>query len=1774
MGLQDRINDIVGGIGDIFSAPVGLIYDTARAITSDQYNPGFFGTFVPSTEKLITGLGRVGSGFGGDIIGNWAKDNVVGDVVRTLVNEAELLYSTEFQKQQNQVPSLLQPFGLQPGDVSAQRVGATLTGAAGSTIGAFHHGGNPLDIINLPGQWKKAANRTPGQAWVQQAIYPNWDQLSPGQKAEIEESAEYNIMSGTIDAIGRWYTDPGVIAGKGLKTVRKRYWTFRPSESNPRLIKRPKEHKQSLRQMGYGMGDEIEGPNGLRMVKLRSGKNSEVLVPVRHSVLEKLRSEGVDMADEAVDERLYQIPDEEMAQIRQIAVDNGVPEDQVDDFLDSVVRGSKADELNGEIASQGFDSGAVTDQTLTSVRYAGSTARLLHLVSPDNEVEAMRYAAALYEADPTDMPVILRVKADNLPILYEEFDNVALAGGSDFNPSDSMFSAFAGDVADNLIESRRLTPEDLDVGLGKADFDPPGRMNPRLFHPDGTPIEPDQISDFDVFSQDYERAAQLYQTSPAEAEMYMAGRRQERVMGPTPGDNLAVRAANNRVVQANLNWLDNNGKGRSMDEIRRVLFPNMAYGDVIAMYLSDAEDYFQRRTILMAAMGYKTNGIGKLSPKLQHQVNSLLRDSESIARGNRPNEMTNAMLGLDSKYVDAAAPYIPEMVEELVGELEDRAALDRFLDKIGDMSPVRELTMPTTRAAANLLRKTNFYQQSFMTRPIRAVVEKRPHQWINLKDPMSDIQLVRQLEEARSLGFKRDDIEGFRRRYSAADTEQARERIFLEANEEIIRKAAAKAKMTPEEFEEALRNSRAGTSQARDILNSRRYASDASRDTVPFVDEDTGEVVMRVMPLLSTQTSTWVPMANAAEIVRQANKIGTFRARFGQAADIPREFLDSFYRLWKPTVLLRGGWMLRVVSDEQLRILAHSGSLLTHLAAISTGDTPKFTGVFESGRPGQRLGRVLATATGTQPVTSLSVRAAKAVTAITEKLKLVDPEVLRIMRELDVEDAVSARAGFGGQSEQTLRDLQALLGRDEKLILNHLYSKGTGMWQSVEKGKEGYSSGWARVLTQQYGRDPLAKTLVEEILARRIKPSDYIDEDDMAALVAKGKRFLSDTAEGREVAERMPWRSRNPTPWIHDIVEEINGYTAGFDESLLRGILNKKVTTEMMENIDEALRPDVVHAEIVQQTLGNHPVIQYMKEFVSESFDLLGRMPTDTLSRQPFFKQLYAKEMVRLRQLRAQQGLPMNEDAILRMNKSARNYAIREVRDYLYDLAETSRFGYMVRHIAPFYPAWQEVLTVWGKLAVQDPSVIARGRLIWTAPDKLGIVETDEETGEQFMMFRLSEQTADKLGLSGWQRYLATGGLSFAKSSFNLVLNSPLPGVGPLIQYPVNEVVKNKPELEEMLRFILPNGVQTNSSAILLSPLIRQLQSELKGERGDLSMQRAFRDALTWMDVEYRSGKRTIPPTPQEAMSVARGLHTIRMFTRLMSPAQPLFNSPLKPYIDIYRDLQDNLGPETADEVFLNEYGNEFFAVTLSRTVSKTGIPPTVEAETARRDFEDLIKQYPEYGRLILGDRALGEFSTGAFAAQLERPLDPDNPFSEAERTYRETEIDPRTGGIIEVDRRLGWQEYIQALDYIDLERRKRGLPNLRVAAAQDLAEAKRNVVGYLSQKYPSWWEDFNTRNDLKWDQRIGALKNIADNGALRSRADIQGLQTYLDVRAMVLQELNRRDQLGGSSSLTSTANQDLANAWETAVFTILEDNIAFGPLFYRYLEGDPVALR
>lgn len=1755
--------------------------------------------------------------------------------------------------------------------------------------------------------------------------------------------------------------------------------------------------------------------------------------------------------------------------------------------------------------------------------------RTIHLLGEGELPEAYRYAAALYAINPDDVPIILKINPEGLPVIYEDYMMPHMPDPRSGLPSDASLVTMVDRIGpDKITEVIRPTGSNLDVGaMGTVlreggqipDYlQPGGRVHEALFNPDGSPIEPGMVANFDEIKEVWDTATHLYNTKgETEAVKFIKAAQHQRQVQAGEIQDFPTWVMNQKETQQFLNRID----GKSADDIRRLAFWDIQDGGTISSMLAQATSYQEKWAILASSLGMVIPEQSLISPINRARIAALRKEMDELAIG--PEALRVGRIGrhaaIDGSELSEQLPYDDVQMGELltfyssqINEAERLAQVGDWLTEIREFAPLGQVPHITRTARfRETVRQTAWYQEAGLARPLRAVVERRPHHFINVHDANAHVQIIRQMEEARTLGITADQTKGLVEEYMATTSEVQRIVVLEKMDRTIIRAAATKAGLSVEELDQLLSAATRGKRRTSQILRARRYAPEADMDLVTRIDEETGEIIQLALPLLGTQLQNWVPLTDVRALIRQSTEWRRMRTRFGA---IPTEVLNSFYNLWKPTVLLRGGWPIRVVSDEQLRILARGGSLLQHLAGIEAGDMPRWGRVFD---PGLTAAQRAASTYGL--VSSIPVAATARVAALisrgSRKLGLVDPQYWADLQAAGYEKLASQRAAFAGPNEAINLEFEGMLGRFEAGIMDHLVSRGSGQWGSVDKNSPMFGQAWRRALQEQLGRDDLAKVLLEEIKAQgydvtptsaimsrvlkgwqdetglplpknkmqeladylynmpeesltfddavarlqtfadyhkldadihngggefgaslsdlasdlardegrnlgrwkkgeyntpmtnagthhggrtrverglqklvnesgipndwakffddpsnldafenfvdrvyeayehyefglsaipervvaadldewfqkeisgspdQVMPQDnpypwqvemrfgpqgheeiwlkmqqelgteidyevvariqeqaalaglpdsmrraadnaaaelggqattspyggvdwweFTDEasaanfhdwfretytdlletnnifldaqiqqghpnqflrslqrwetepgDFMEQIQSSIRRWLPNnprfqsrsltgvsdraldwflTPEGQTYMEKLPWRGDNPTLWIDDVLEMMDSLTAHFDPRLVDAVLSGKVPRGLLEKIDEASRPPTIHGEVIDQGLGNSAISKFLNEFFSTGFDLMGRLPTDTLSRQPFFREMYAAEMRRLRNLNEAQGIVLTERNLNRMNGQSRRFALHEVNRWLYNLAEESRFGSMMRWWTPFFNAWQEVIGVWLGLARHDPQVIGRGLLIWRAPEKMGLIEHDSE-GNEFITFRLSERMADKLDLTGWQRFLATGGIGFDKRSFNLILNSPLPSVGPPIALPLNEILKNKPELEETLRWLLPLGVRANSAEVLLSPIIRRLNSQIGGADGDATFERDFYNLMVWEDWRYRTGERMDPPDYDTVREEARKIYMLRLGFNLLSPAQPSLSSPLQPYIEIFRDLQDMYGPDKADEIFLNQYGNEFFAVTLSRTVSATGIPPTVEAQVARRAVEGLIEKYPNFGRLIIGeDSSMGEFSSAAFAYQLTHGVPGDQVGTESEREYRQLEVDTRTGRITEVDRRIGWSEYLRAMDSIDLERRNRGLPNLRVREARDLANLKRALTEALAEKYPAWWDDFNERDDLRWTRDLSSLRDIAFEPTMDDRPDLLGVRDYFQARDAVIAELNRRKQLGGASTIDAIDNQDLAQLWEALIYSIIEDNISFGPLYYRYLEGDPMTMR
>jgi len=1204
-------------------------------------------------------------------------------------------------------------------------------------------------------------------------------------------------------------------------------------------------------------------------------------------------------------------------------------------------------------------------------------------------------------------------------------------------------------------------------------------------------------------------------------------------------------------------------------------------------------------------------------------------------------------------------------------------------------------------------------------RTIQLVRDMKPQHHMFAGDANAADQVARAMKESNL--YSAEDIARFRGDWasrSVASRVRLAERVQGEMVERVLRRRITKDKWlevnpnsNPSDYENLIntlvKDYAASNSAAKKVLNDARaydYTDLAKGSEFTFVDEGT-EVLMNspltpsqlkqsffvvdvksidsyVQKMVSRRDFSVVERATGSSDAIFASPSLFQRARYGGAGrqhvmQMSNQGLSGLMSVWRPAVLLRPAWALRVVGDEQLRMFAKlqtlsgEGSglwgLLTsnrrayvesvfHNYGRRTRHNPKGLSIEELHASGKlveaekqlklltrrRAGRAagIGFVLGGGPGSLLFgggsfLRNRRAYRSMLGRAR--DDGLVRSgegqlqTREYDARNIVRRRvlsgrpfarrrgpekplsAGghpvqgpFGTKENPNLVMREAVSSqRQVGHALDHSarINEGNiqkGDWDLVldprKADTEQYAQGWERVINDQWNGGA-----TEDI--GRIVWSDKTDLEKVDLLyewmetTPAGNSFLRsvdiavDDADAIiKLAERQVQVTNRMVDASHPVGQEIRARLARGERvsaSDLKGYAGKEV-----DDLPPAQLSDFVgeiHGQ-EQILIGKGLEARNMvRQTVDGAYQRIAGLTTDNLSRNPYFSTMYRRSIER--RIKAatsgQKGtrLEISEDALRKMEDAARKEALQEVRWLMYDLAESSRFSDMVRLIMPFFNAWQEVLTRWGGLALENPVFASRMTDAFRAnPDvdlgTLGAYETvEDEEGNKFFQVRLPDFATGLLRQGLMQGAADDAGIiRFRTSSLNMITQG-LPGFGPVAQLPASFFVQQAPEFEDAMSFMLPYGPVELTDA-LPAYIKRTISATLQDDRSyqnmaaQIMMTRIADMANGETDIIDFGDTATRAQFLEEVQSAAQGAMYVRAIGTAVSPASFNLHSPYQPYIDIYREMKEE-DSANADENFLTfllEEGNEgFFALSMRQSKNMEGLPPTVWAEQQRENFEDLIINYPELGGLIIGVEGGGaaKFSSAIYNKQLGEETFPGSGVQRRERLSLDDMLtDSRV--------RAGWEAYGNLMDSIYGAMRIEGLPNLRVSEAAGVKAVRDRRLALIAEEFPLWYNEFSNPDTAKWADRINGMREVVriyedpEDTRFDGREDIRQLGVYLEVRDAFAKSLAERKAGGGSGQLDARSNQDLAEMWDTWRLD-WADNPAAGDLFFRWFEFDSI---
>jgi hypothetical protein len=485
---------------------------------------------------------------------------------------------------------------------------------------------------------------------------------------------------------------------------------------------------------------------------------------------------------------------------------------------------------------------------------------------------------------------------------------------------------------------------------------------------------------------------------------------------------------------------------------------------------------------------------------------------------------------------------------------------------------------------------------------------------------------------------------------------------------------------------------------------------------------------------------------------------------------------------------------------------------------------------------------------------------------------------------------------------------------------------------------------------------------------------------------------------------------------------------------------------------------------------------------------------------------------------------------------------------------------------------------------MDNPAILNRANVVWNAPERSGLI-TDEETGDPVLpgqalnasdtMWLPIPKALKKLPIIG-QGLSSLDEVGISKRSLDVIFQgNPFGvGVGPFAAIPVANVLKLKPELEEVVSFAFPYGPDDSLSQFLPT----WGRNFIKGVQGLNNDDYAKTYQLIWLTEQQKSKE-----TNQRYLSDAEikdktdAFYKMRVAANLILPFSPQFESPYRLYMDKWREYSRTYGL-AADAKFLEDFP-EYFGFATSLSKNPTGSQATMDDVQNAKRYNRLISEVVEDNSYLVGLITKGsgaaKFNPTAYWWQSETAIAPGTP-----ETYRGKQ-DPKEAQMQNASRE-GWAKYRRAMVILDAHLEKRGLSSFQSAGAEDLAYAKQVVIQQLASDVdpetgqptgaPSaWYQDYKDIDGTKSAKTIAGFRKIISNDTfMKDNGDDptwKSVTLYMKIRDNIASTLSGR----ASGNIDAKQNQDLRLVLDYYVSQLKAGDLEFANIYDRFLSQDRV---
>jgi len=991
-----------------------------------------------------------------------------------------------------------------------------------------------------------------------------------------------------------------------------------------------------------------------------------------------------------------------------------------------------------------------------------------------------------------------------------------------------------------------------------------------------------------------------------------------------------------------------------------------------------------------------------------------------------------------------------------------------------------------------------------------------------------------------------------------------RARVYQEIEAEVFSTVARQYGFSDDAVKKAWSTFQDGRVSAQNLIRERVYtgsvAAASKASTKPILGAE-GAMYIIPAPLMETQLAHQLPTLDIEQMYRSLNKFtrgaridkgGRIYKTTSKSREVGTELIDGLDSLIKFEVLARVGYPVRNVTEGLMRTLAVAGPMAI-IKAASTGSNNLVANRF--------VGSTYQDVFKWSNTVKMKTKRAELVSerTISNNVDLIDQQIADIDNMLVNPGKVKDKYGMGlnqvdgilyqdalGATREQADAISAQFVKNAARIMDDTFVEShrklsrayetTGDFVTITGDNPGWVAGYERVINRQLRNSKITSQLLAG------KSVDEVEQ------------FLLKTPEGRNIMRNLGMGRE-----ARDIVEanaiNIDSLFPRGTEGLKEIAATRRITADDIEKFfgtGTAGRPPVNGAQIGAAN-GTSAIANAFSGVLEGFYKYAGEIPESALVRNPLFVDLYRTRVeASIRNaIETYPGETIPPAYLRKLEGSARQWARAEMRRTLYDTSERVDSATAVKYIFPFFGAFADVASKWGRILADDPSKLRILETTYNSPDRMGI--TEEREGRTY------------INIPGeWAKRMKLGDrpLSVPKASLNLIFQGGAwwnPGAGWFVQYGASALLKQVSQLEQnaLMNEILPYGPDGTGwkDLVLQSAGLRKLfalGNEADPMRSNLTVTIAMEE-----NHKYDVGLRDTAPTTKEINDRALGILAMEATSRFILPFATNTKSPYQFYIDEYQKLRQEDSANAADN-FWKKYGDDYYIFTTSRSKNNTGVNASIEADKRATELSDLIAKNPEYGWFVVGDANNGAFSSTIYKKQREQAVAPGSTtkFRESQDPYK---------AIASTRATLGWDTYNKGNDYIESQRIARGLKSLNSKGAEDLLAAKQQFIAELSAENPDWATARGKIDTNKVDNFLKFAKEMTLDKRTAKRPDIKAVADYFAGREYIRGLLAQRK----SQSLDNTENLDIKEKWDSFIGDLIDENITFGRVYTRILEND-----